>query len=372
MYYLLGGAGYKNFGDELMVRGWLDWLSAEYPEVNIVVDGAKKENIRDTFGVSHPKIIPADLTNRLASSPRPASFWDAVIRGLTFFDRKGPEKYPTLANDINLLMQASVVHLHGGGYLNKHFKDKGFLLGIAVGASRLTGAKLIATGVGITPLDKPDSIHLEKLGDFLQQFSVFETRDAESANFLKESFDFSGVISGLDDTFVTGIQYAPTVGKKLHLSWSDGRIGDDEFDRVKSYVQDNSGKYSEIIFWKCAPNDHQAWMAIKEICPVAKMLDFDDLVGCAIPVSENDHMLTSRFHPHLIGARGGAAGGYYSHGAYYDVKHGSIVKLGSGFFEIENREISFDDFEESKNKMKANMNELRDRKVALAKMAYTK
>ena len=38
LFYLLGGNGAPNFGDELMAKGWIDYLSTGFPDARIVLD----------------------------------------------------------------------------------------------------------------------------------------------------------------------------------------------------------------------------------------------------------------------------------------------------------------------------------------------
>ncbi len=343
MYYLLGGAGYHNFGDELMVRGWLDRLSASgiQPD-NIVVDGYSREKLSAAFGPAYDAVKYTDLVNGLAELGKIPKFCAPIMRGATFYESGVFEHYPKLQEDAALLTGASVIHIHGGGYLNKHFPRKGFLLGLAIATARLTGAKLVATGLGLTPLDLPKPELRDQVNDWFSTIKLIETRDEESAALLREIAPDASIVSGLDDTFVGEMSYEQDGKHRLHLSWNSPRMVEEEFRRVLEYTLANHQRYDEVVFWNCAGNDNGTWRVLSEQVPGIRRLTFTDLLSKPFPVAPRDHMLTARFHPHLIGARGGAVGGYYSHGSYYDVKHGSVCELGSGFFRIGRGELSYE------------------------------
>lgn len=331
MIYSLGGAGYRNFGDELMVRSWLDWWGKNLADTKIAVDGASREALKDVFGAAYPDLVTLDAVNRLAARTTTGDFWDTVKRGLTFYDRGGFTHYKGLADQAAVLAEAKVIHLHGGGYLNNHFFGKGFLLGLAVASARRSGARLIGTGLGLVPLKTPQDKDRAMVAAALEEFELIETRDTESADILRKLSPEARVLDGLDDTFMDDIVFNPDGKRRLHLSFNESRVDTPEFISVESYIKQHHGDYDEVLFWQCAPNDAGAWRRIDQLGVGAEKIDFATLVSKPIPVSRGDHMITARFHPHMIGARGGAVGCYYTPGQYYDVKHGSVVRLGSGF-----------------------------------------
>lgn len=331
MIYSLGGAGYRNFGDELMVRSWLDWWGKNLPDAKIAVDGASREALKDVFGTPYPDLVTLDAVNRLASRTTTGDFWDTFKRGLTFYDRGGFSNYEGLADQAAIFAEAKVIHLHGGGYLNDHFYRKGFLLGLAVASARRSGARLIGTGLGLVPLKTPQDIDRAMIAAALEEFELIETRDTESAEILRKLSPEARVLDGLDDTFMDDIGFHHDGKRRLHISFNEDSTNTPAFIAAADYVKQHHGDYDEVLFWQCAPNDAGAWRRIDQLGIGAQKIDFATLVSKPIPVSRGDHMITARFHPHMIGARGGAVGCYYTPGRYYDVKHGSVVRLGSGF-----------------------------------------
>lgn len=372
MIYMLGGAGYKNFGDELMVRCWLDFFRRERPGEALWIDGASKAVLDAAFKTDYPEVNFSSAVSKVAHRTKLRDFWACFQRGLSFFDRRGFDAHPAEKVAARPLLEAEVLHLHGGGYLNKHFPTHAFMMGLVVAVSRMTGARAIATGIGMTPIDPPQAADRAAINAALRQFDFIETRDRESAVFLNGLGPDANIIEGLDDTFLGQMRFAPQPGgRALHLSWNSGRTGDPEFQRVLDYLRSYGTTYDRIYFWRCAGNDVGAWDIFAQAVPGIEQLSFERLLSEPFPVTPGDHMLTARFHPHLIAARGGAIGGFYSHGKYYDVKHGSVAALGSGFFEITNKPLTPADFARTPNTLMPSTTEYRIRKLGRAALYYS-
>lgn len=370
LIYMLGGAGYHNFGDELMVRCWLDFFRRFRPGEAVVVDGASKAALHQAFDADYPDFSYTDACSLIADRTESRKFWPSFIRGLTFFERGGFNAHKGEKADGEQMLQADVLHLHGGGYLNIHFPRKAFLMGVAVAVSRMTGSKLIGTGLGVLPLSQPTDEQLAKIEGALEQFTFLETRDREGAAFLQALAPKARIISGVDDTFLGPLQYQHLPGRRLHLSWNEGEMDTPAYRRAEAYALDHHADYDEVIFWNCARNDAGTWRRLVTVIPGLRELKFHDLLLSPIPVSPGDHMLTARFHPHLIAARGGAVGGFYSPGEYYDVKHGSICAIGSGFFPIKDKPIDQRQFGRCDNTLMASTPELRAAKLGRAVLFY--
>lgn len=371
MLYMLGGAGYRNFGDELMVRGWLEFFRDLLPGEQVVVDGASKQSLKQTFAEGFPGVGFADLVNRLSEKTDIEGFWGSFLRGLSFFARGGFDRYKSLKAEAEPLLAAKVIHLHGGGYLNNHFPKKAFLMGLAVAVAERTGARLVATGLGLMPLTPPPAADAPRITEALARFALIETRDVESAALLAALAPEANVVSGLDDTFLGTLRFVSDVpGRRLHLSWNESATKLPQFAQVEAFVQANHAAYDEVIFWDCAPNDAGTWARLAPQVPGIRQLGFQEMVTAPFPISPGDHMLTARFHPHMIGARGGAVGGYHSPGTYYDVKHGSVAALGSGFFQIGDKPISAELTEAGPNTLATDATKLRARKLETAISAF--
>lgn len=320
IYMLVGGAGVPNFGDELIVRKWLSWLRARpfmsrrkiVVELNHARVGRSMgfDLLRDVFPSSDLSLARYRLGGttfvEAFDAGRSALAEDSVVR-----------MPPRLLDRMN---RCDVFHLHGGGYLNDYWPSHAFSLGLGCALKENFGTRVLSTGLGVGPLGSAESIDRVKLA--VDIFDYFELRDDLSKLDLGENVTF-----GLDDVFLDSVETVPETGRILHLSM----IGSGSYEKYSSVIsKELIDSFDACYFWVCSPQDAAAYAyygdRFRHIVPLTPV----DLMG-RIPVGIENFMFTDRFHPHLIGARLGFGGVYVSNNDYYDVKHGSILKLGSSF-----------------------------------------
>ena len=90
---------------------------------------------------------------RRARIRQDSEFFDSVRQGYEFLSQPENRDHP-LAGIISGL---EVYHLHGGGYLNNRWPTHGFMVGLGLAATELTGCRLVATGLGLGPLEAPEA-----------------------------------------------------------------------------------------------------------------------------------------------------------------------------------------------------------------------
>jgi len=335
MINLLGGAGNSNFGDELIVRAWLDYLQARNPHDAIVVDWAGHDHtIRSmnhilseytkTGNVSFENTL--DSLGRLTKKPE---FWTSFQRGLNFFERGGFSNYSQYKHIHKRFSNVKIMHMHGGGFLNAIWPVHAFKLGLMVAAKRKFDCKIVATGIGLIPFpDVPQNL-LRDFRDAIAEFDCFETRDVESFDLLRRYCGtIANIFCGLDDTFLLP-QTLRRGESALHVS----HFGDPSHHHTQRLLEQlKDHHFSMIYFWACTPEDTNFFQFVRDVFPNATQLSLRDLVLQPLPVSIGDFMVTSRFHPHLLAARLGAIGVYTTNTSnYYKPKHESIIRLGSPF-----------------------------------------
>lgn len=328
MIYLIGGAGNGNFGDELIVRCWLTFLRERGIEA-LVCDENYARIGRDFHGPEFPAAGFAETVSRLKARG-PDTFYAAFARGMRFYENGGFGRHPDLAELAAPLERASLLHLHGGGYINTIWPQNGFLLGFAAATRRHTGCRLVGTGLGLMPAGTAPDLYLPLLREAIGAFDVLEVRDRWSFDYLRRISDAPQVLLGLDDSYLQPRgPAADAAPRTLHVSWFASASG---FEEVLDFAAGpGADGFARVLFWACIDQDLACFERLKAAVPRAEAISWQDLVRGPIPVSPGDHMLTARFHPHLLAARHGATGAYRVDRGYYDVKQGSLVDLGSPF-----------------------------------------
>lgn len=339
MFYVIGGSGIPNYGDELIASHWLGFFRRNFPDKRVLLE-CSNPSISSLFLADvNPRCSHLSIVKTIAKRNPKETFWENVERGLTFLDRDGFREFPIYTGIERILEQVEIVHLMGGGYMNQNWPHTGFLPGFAAAMKRRYGTRVVATGVGVMPLGAPPPELAETARRMLDAFDLLECRDDEGGSFLAGLSPRDNVISGLDDTFLQAIEPADGPGgRTLHISlFLQEQKLDDALKRILLSKDAIARDFDRILFWNCAPDrDRQAWDKVRAAFPSAVEVGTWDLVA-SLPVRPGDRMITTRFHPHLLAARAGARGFYISSGDYYATKHGSVTALGSPF-------RSFDEF----------------------------
>lgn len=332
---LIGGAGAPNYGDELIVKGWLDRFSQPRHdgEKFIFCENSAEPSRKFHLAWKHPLRARAAFRDDfalIAKSVPHLTFWQQAERGFTFmrdFGFSGVGYKGTRD-----LFEALSFHLHGGGYFNEIWSDKGFLLGLAASFSKLYGMPAFATGIGFGPFvqDCPDPA---RFAEILSHFKWFETRDSASHQLVTAIAPAANLISGIDDSFILPddrIFRRDSTKRRLHVSLITSHIKDLPAS-FWPWLVSQSGAFDEIVFWVSYPwEDREAIARVNAEIPRSTIYTARELVHFRPRIGGEDVFITQRFHVHLAAARAGTRGFYLAHNPYYRQKHESIVALGSG------------------------------------------
>lgn len=324
--YLVSAGGQPNFGDEFITRSWLDWLAAHQPDRDVWLDTIEPGRASHLFRDTHPRLR---TTNTLwhATHSGPAEDLEAAAARMRALVRDlGSPRF-----DLGLreLRGMGSIHLLGGGYMNGIWPEN---LGIIAAMTALKedhGIPLFATGQGLMPHDGPG---FEWLRGQFQTFDFVESRDAEGAR----AFE---VPHGLDDAFLAFANerpvYAPGHGLPATMVLVQGDMADpqrdDQLRRAMSRFVAESGSTHTIGFAEgIPPDDHRHAEGFVEAG--APFFPFIRIWDEGFPAHEGQTWLTTRFHFHLLAAAAGARGMVLNaRPGYYDVKHGSLQELGTGW-----------------------------------------
>ncbi|PRX47943.1 polysaccharide pyruvyl transferase WcaK-like protein [Prauserella shujinwangii] len=331
LYYLVATAGCPNYGDELIAAGWLRQLARTDPEADVWVDTQAPGPAAVLLGGEHPRVRFTDTLWRLcweapSDEPWRVSAWvqDAVHH---------PGLAPRWIHGIELLRRADVVHVIGGGYVSGVWPRHTGLLAGVVAAARLSGARTAMTGQGLCPVADGAA---ELLRALAARFDVVDVRDEPTAELL-------GVPASVDDAFLV-------IGPELY---SD-HLGDDrDVPEVMVCLQSDLAEVGtqrvasatlamlrrwqvppdRVCFAECIPRvDREVYTLLEPELPGARFLPFVDVWRSGLPVSPLQTWISTRFHPHLVAAAGGAPGVAMSvRPDFYDTKHRSLIEQGSGW-----------------------------------------
>lgn len=341
MIVLVGGGGIPNYGDELIIDNWLRWYQEGESVVSgsIHVEGYNSQVLSNTFARRFPDASWGHAIRDARLRFRKASFWRALDAGWKVDESTDP----VVRSAKELIDSASVVHVHGGGYLNDMWPSHAFVLGLAASAARARGAQAVATGIGMRPLADPEGHDRAVLNEVVSTFSLVEVRDRWSYDFLIRNLEaalHSKVIMGLDDAFLRPVAVEERNTRTLHLAVLLDDVGEVMIDRLSPSFVDS---FDHHRFWVCKPADASAYVKLSERYKFFELCGPSQLIQNP-HIAPQDVLITERFHPHLQAARAGASGVYSAVSDYYETKHGSLVTLGSPFEEYSGEEFREESF----------------------------
>lgn len=327
MYFLHGGAGVNNYGDEIVARQWIDFL-ANSNAGEVTLSGQRIVSLRSTFGSSYGDINLTDALSKV-QSVLPNSFEDSFNAGVSFFDDCNYAKYNLTHKDIREFSKISVFHLHGGGYINNIWKSHAFYMGFGVAMKAKFGCRVIATGLSLNPLPNLNDHFCATMSEQLLNYDLIELRDSESFIWLRKLSPSSKVFLGLDDMFIMPHAHHNS-GRNFHICLHGRDWADPALDFINL---DIISEYERVIFWECNTLDADRFRELRKFVPRLEKISMKDLIFGRDLVGSDDYMFTTRMHPHIKALRAGATGSYYAPFKYLDIEHNMCVKLGSSFSE---------------------------------------
>lgn len=359
--YLVSTAGHPNYGDELITRAWLDFLARTHPDTDVWLDCPHPGRAAHLFAGAHPRLRCTDTLWELAlGSPSHDPVEDVERIGRLLRDLGSPRFDPGLL----ALREVGSAHLLGGGYLNAMWHDNLGLISALAELHRAFGVRVFATGQGLMPADEGHRAWLEAQ---LEAFELFETRDDESAALV-------GGEVGLDDAFLALALDRPVFDTEQSpdrmilvqgdlTSWEDAEAE----ATIHSFT---GGRVAGVGLVEAIPPDDARYAAAAE---GARFYPFGHLWAKGLPARSGQQWLTSRFHIHLMAAAAGAAGAVLvGREGYYDVKHRSLMSLGTGWKLVPaGADMSEPEHRPTRDEtFPARARELATRKLALARRLY--
>lgn len=317
--YLVSTAGHPNLGDELITRAWLDFLARSHPDRDVWLDCPEPGRASHLFADTHPRLR---VTNTLWELAHSSDAHDVRVDAPRIERIVCELGSPRVDEGLLLARRAASIHLLGGGYLNTIWQDNLGVLAAAVALRDKFGIRVVATGLGLMPLEGDVATWVR---DALLTFDYVDVRDEPSAELL-------GVEIGTDDAFLAlaldrpVYSHAPAPDRMVLVqgdlrAWED----DDALRQIESFVGKAQAGFAEAI----PPDDHRYYGLRGRN---ERFYPFGHIWHDGLPMRSGQRWLTTRFHFHLLAAAIGAKGIVMPGKAgYYDVKHESLLRLGTGW-----------------------------------------
>ncbi len=327
LYYLVGPTGAPNFGDELIAATWLRYLAEVDPDAEVVLDCLNPIGIADVLRRINPRLHATTVLWPLCFRNWEDGLHTATsVSSIVTAPRSSPVPIDDLAEDLELLRRADVVHLIGGGFLNNIWPGFHGLLGGIAAAVRWSGGVAAATGQGMWP---PAEGSAELLAELLGQFTVVDVRDTPSVAMAGPNASCSG-----DDAFL-GLAQPPRPPADLpemmiSIQSQLAAVGTAELVELVAKTVVEWG-VRDVGLLECAPGEDQEVLAMVErAIPSVRRFGLDQVLADGLPAAPGQCWLSTRFHPHLFAAAAGASGVAINvNGDYYGTKHRSLTERGS-------------------------------------------
>lgn len=330
--YLVATPGHPNFGDEVIVRRWLETLATVEPGAQVWVDCPNPGPAAALLKDAHPDLHFTDTVFRLcweAPGETPKEVEEFVTSALDH-----PWEAPRWIPGIDLLRTADVFHVVGGGYVNTIWPRHTGIVAVARWMKRAAQARVAATGLGLLPADDgADALWREAA----PSFDVLTVRDTESHEL------FQGAPQARlapDDVFLGGLAplYARDAASApaFMVCVQDDLNKSDDFtpvvETVASTLRAWGATGQKIGVVECIPRvDRRIYdRLVPEFGDDLQFYSLWEILRDGFPAAPHQRWVSSRFHPHILAAAAGASGVTLSiREDYYDVKHAAVRRMGS-------------------------------------------
>jgi polysaccharide pyruvyl transferase WcaK-like protein len=330
VHYLVGPAGIPNYGDELIAGTWLRHLARVAPDVEVVVDCLFPGPASEHLGDIHPRARFTSVLWQLCLRHWPDDDPARACAGVESAVRD-PASVPDLADGIEVLHHARVLHLVGGGYVNAIWPTfTGLMAGIAT-VAEATGARTAMTGQGLWP--PADRAGVTR--SLIERFDVVDVRDAPSARFagLASCGDYcDDVFLGFGPHLLRADEAVPEVMVSVQSLLAESESAAQETVRFVADVV-REWRVTDVGLLECSPDkDRHVLAAAEKLLPGARRYSLDDVLAHGLPARAGQCWISSRFHPHMVAGAAGAHGvALVVRAGYYDVKHRSLIDGGSSW-----------------------------------------
>lgn len=329
--YLIGVAGHPNFGDEAITRGWLRWLAKHRPHDEVWLDVPNPGGAAALHHGEHPHLVTVDTVHRLGWEAQSEDVAEVAAHARGVIEEPG--RSPRWVAGLDALRTADSVHLVGGGFVHARHPNTASVVAAMLWAAARPGIRTAVTGAGLTPSSPELDVLYRELGPLLDVAAV---RDPDSATVLP------GSAVAPDDVWLGGLeQHLDRRGGQresgshvMVLVQGDGHERHDDLTATVIAQMEawgvESGQYSVVE--ANPPVDGHVRATLEERFGPHRFYPFVEVNARGLPVAPGQRWISTRYHPHLLAAAGGASGVAISvSDGYYDVKHRAVEAAGSAW-----------------------------------------
>lgn len=328
MVYLVGTAGHPHYGDEVITSSWLRYYARQMPEADIWLDTPRPGQTAVLHGDTHPRLRCVDTLFHASWNAPSESPAECLQFGREVVDERG--RLAREATGLSALRDAHIIHVLGGGYINKFWPRHVTALGAIQRIAELGRARAAVTGASFLPA----SMELQSaLGDVLPTFDIVDVRDLPSAELLARSVP-DATMTG-DDAFVD--LQGQRIDRRTRAA-TVVEIQSDLLDRPLTELVDQTvalltdwGVIEDdvLLLESLPPGDSAVFEPLREHAPRLRLMPFEMLWRDGLPVSPHQRWITTRYHSHLMAAAAGAWGVALGVSGPMGDQHQSLIDLGS-------------------------------------------
>ena len=173
IFYITGGWGYGNKGDNAIFEGMQLSFKAKYPDAKLVITSYSQEEMKSQHDVISIPSVHRLLTNR---SPLALVRWLSV--GLWRLSGQPVWLAPSLRRHLQRMQEASVVVLGGGGYFNDAWPDMLRCRYVEFDLAHAAGTPVMLYGQTIGPFKQTTIV--KSLARQLRRVAMIAYRDQQS------------------------------------------------------------------------------------------------------------------------------------------------------------------------------------------------
>ncbi|MBC6627137.1 polysaccharide pyruvyl transferase family protein [Pseudomonas sp.] len=380
-FYLICMTGVPNYGDELILKTWLNFINKKYTNCTIWVDTPQEFSLSasilsQNLEYNNIKIVSyfwnlRDLSvrNKISNRIFKKKSVDRIIKSA---NSRMDERFSQQRFDVDFFKNIESIHILGGGYLNSMWENN---YSILIGCDYIKNKYNIPvymTGAGLCP-----AVNNCRIRRVISNFDFKEARDEESAKIFDINKGFDDVYLGvIDEAYRYQSKHNQNVADVM-ISIQSGLVDSIVFKKVINIIREKVVKLKSegltVGYVEAIPGqDTTAYNYLSDLIDEGYYYTALESMINGLPIKDNQLWISSRFHHHLVASSRCVKGIILCFKPdYYDIKHNSLLKLGTNwaFFNAYTDKI-LPEPQESSKEFSKNLKSIISHKMKVADTLY--